>query len=481
MKADRALLALHALACAILVALAVFVLVRSAPHPIESATALHGTRLAAGEKLYTDPRGGGSSFLYPPVFYALIALVERATGDPVSAGRWIGFVAVIAAFATLLALERRAGHSPLPPLAAIVTTLAAFHAGDLYVFGARVDALAGALALGAALVFFRGSDRGDARLAALGIALAVLATFTKQVYVFTVPFLLASLVTSRPRWILGLLALGCGLGMLGYVVVTRTLGAQLIFYTVTMPGSHPRSLAALSWNARSGAWLLGLVACHVLARLLGDGRRLGALRDPRLALSLLGFAVAFVAVAKVGARPNSLVPCVFLSLPWIASPASGSFTRRFIERPILPLAAAVIGVAFGIANATRAADSWTARERSLEAIREVVARTGPRRTFYTDGLIEWHERHETTPFLLESTLDCLGEEPGAWDGFMTRFLAARYELVVVSRVWEYRDGYLAFEDALIKAGYKGVALLPASPPRDAHPDGRPTEVAFYLR
>lgn len=477
MTVPRAIDATHALAVLAFFALGALLAARSAPHLVESATALHGARLAAGEKLYQDPRDGGTAFMYPPGFYVPIAGVERVHRvDPVVAGRAVSLIALAAAALATVVAAWRAGNVT-PGLGAAAVLLAGCHAGEGYAFSARVDALAGTFALAASLAFFEGRERGRVRLAATGVVLGVLAVFTKQVYVWLIPFLLGTLAGARRAWIPGLLALAVVLGAVLCAVVSSVAGEHFFFYAWVMPASHSRSPAMLLFNARSAWGLVALVVGLAGAIAATEERRLGSLGDPRFLLAVAALVASAATAAKVGARANSFLPALFLVVPWLLA------GKSVFERAGLAILLLAVGLWAGAANALRAHDTGRARRQWMADVDSLLASSNLRdaRILFTDPLAHWERSHEGTPLLLESTLDVLEKEPRAFDGFVGRVLDARYDAIVISRTWEYREGYGHFEAALARSGYDARGFIPGTPPRDGSPDGRTPETTLFVR
>ncbi len=477
---------LVAAACGLLFALAAATALLEAPTVCEGGNAVEGMKIAHGIEIYRDPAQGPSAFPYTPFYPLVLAMIESATNaDPVRLGRAVSLAAIVLALALVRGQAQREGRPRAVTLALILWALAALWSIDMIALEAYPNALASAIALAAVLSWQRGLDSGAFRLAALGAALAVLATFTKQTLGWVAVYYLVATLRARGLLWSGRLVL-VSLAATGVFLLFALpfVGTHMIFYTVTSPGAQARSLTLLRENIIYGAPLLGSALVLSLLAAWKAGWRI-ALRDARFHVALLAIVTAVLFSSKIGSRGYALISVPFLVLPWLLREGTelDALRERWIERiPVLPLVC-LLALHPAVQRARSSLDSQKAHARWAKDMQGVVASvTSARRVYYSDAYDNWTLAHELTPEVFEVALEAWSARPTAVNEFFDAFLARKYDVVVLSCAPEYEPNYSGvFDRKLVQAHYDCIAIDRRAQPRSVFQKGFPPESPIYAR
>jgi len=319
------------------------------PFPLEwqeGSMLEHARRMAAGVPVYVEPGLDFAPFPYPPLYHALGALALTATGeggataaapltaDALGSGLTALRAVSLAATLALLVLVAREGaraargasayraspqasasQGSTAPLATIQWSSALLGAGLVAAgagFGgwfldlARVDALALALTLGAALAARRAHTLPAIALAGLVACLAVLA---KQTACVPCAALIAPVAMRSLR--LGTVyvaTLGCSLAAVAIWGDAVTDGWATFTVIDVLSGSPWHRPAILGFPSEA---LLAYAPLVVLFLVAGRSTRRAALREPFVPACALGLgAAAWLGRAHAGGYDNTLLPLV---------------------------------------------------------------------------------------------------------------------------------------------------------------------------
>lgn len=266
----------------------------------------HVARVLGPGAVYAEPSIGFRTFVYPPMYYYVCALVAWFTGTGFLPLRLVSFLASIATMLLMgWMVYRETGRKHLPWIAAGLYA-ASYQAAGFYFDVARVDSLALAFFFGAAyLTRYQQTKWSTVALAAMMSC----SMFTKQTYLAPCLALAPSLLISD--WKRGMaayiltffLTLALGLG------VNYASSGWLFFHAFGAASSH-----GLRYNM---AWPFFLehflLACPVLLGISVTGMLALLRKESRTVLffASLFFAMAFIAyVGRLsdGGAVNALMP-----------------------------------------------------------------------------------------------------------------------------------------------------------------------------
>lgn len=293
---------------------------------MEGGLLIHAQRLLAGQPIYTEPGSGFMPYVYPPLYFVLIALGGALFGLDYAVGRWISTLA-IAATATLLARAVFQRFRQLPvPLLWSGLALGMMAAGYPVTTGwydiIRSDSLALAWCVAAAAVV---ADIPPAEPALTALprwklsllsALMACALFTKQTAVFFVGWLLVFLFFRSRR---AAIAVSAVLTVLCASVLAALLvssSGNYWHYTMVVMRDQPMALGKL----RSGALRLlefapYLAALPIAAALLGARKKLSSESILWLGMLLSSLPAGLLPYAKPGGWDNNFLSTVMLAGP----------------------------------------------------------------------------------------------------------------------------------------------------------------------
>jgi 4-amino-4-deoxy-L-arabinose transferase-like glycosyltransferase len=289
---------------------------------MEGGMAEHVRRILDGRPLYAKPSLEFVSFLYPPLYAGVAAVVSWVVGPGMAPLRLVSFLSSLGVFALLYRIVQQETGSRLAAAAAVGIFAATYDRVGGWLDLARLDSLYLLLLL-AAIALLR-SATSAVRAAGAGLALGA-AFFTKQsALVVAVPLAVAALAAGVRRGVWFTAAAAAAIGG-GTVLLERASGGWFGYYCFELPSRHPRLAGAgLSfWTVD----LLPLAPAVVLAAWL-VGKRVRGRRDgwtvPAAAAGMI--ASSWSVRTMVGAEVNNLLPA-YAAVAMLAACGLGSIER----------------------------------------------------------------------------------------------------------------------------------------------------------
>lgn len=272
----------------------------------------HVERVRAGQPLYVEPTSGFIPFLYPPLYYWIVAFLG---GGPLVA-RAVSIAATFAQGALVWRAARGLGASRLWSCGAIGCFAGCFSYVGYWYDLERSDGLVAALVLASAVVLI--TARGAVGCIVAG-ALAGLACFTKQQAIFYVAGSIGGLVVaSRAKDARGttareVAAFALGGLLVAFVMLFGVRGDWAAYYILKMPRAHGLMWELLGEVVDRDLWLGPLlVATTLIAGLyvfVGVLKQRATRADIVFASILLaGFAAALSSRLHIGGFINVLLP-----------------------------------------------------------------------------------------------------------------------------------------------------------------------------
>lgn len=200
----------------------------------------HIARIRDGKPLYVEPTETFVPFLYPPLYYALVAAVAKFIAIPVAAR----IVSIVATFVALLCTAKAMkdlGASRFWVVLAPLLYLASYRYCGTWFDLERADNLLMAMVLGALVLL---APKRGLGLNILGAILAGGAFFAKQPGLVIGASLVATSALlgdrSGNRWRRGLVLVGVAVATFAipYALLNRASDGWFTYYCVTMPRSH---------------------------------------------------------------------------------------------------------------------------------------------------------------------------------------------------------------------------------------------------
>jgi hypothetical protein len=290
---------------------------------MEGGTLTHALRLARGEPLYAEPSVDFVSFLYTPLYPAVLCVLSKVFGLSYALGRGVSILAFSGALVFLVAAVRGIGRQfeseGLPPLGTTAGLLGAAAVCLAFPFcGAfydlvRCDSLW--LFLVSAGLYVCAPPARTMRGVVLGALLLALAFFTKQT---AAPFMVAAAVsvTLTSGLTRGLVcsAVSFGSTALGILAGQYLTDGWLWIYIYRLHRSH-QTMAERMWSETPRALLdygvvllIPIAACLLAAALR---RRLSRRLFYWSSMAATGLATSAVASATQGAYDNAYIPAVY--------------------------------------------------------------------------------------------------------------------------------------------------------------------------
>jgi hypothetical protein len=289
---------------------------------MEGGTLTHALRLARGQPLYAQPSVDFVSFLYTPLYPALLALLSKLFGLSYVLGRSVSILSFSGSLALLVAAVRgaarpyeseelRAVATASGLLGAAAVCLAFPFCGAFYDL-VRCDSL---WLLWVAAGLYACAPGGSAKRVALGALLLVLGFFTKQT---AAPFMVAAAASV-------LLTSGVGLGLLfsavafgstaaGILAGQYLTGGWLWIYVYRLHQAHETFFEKV-WPETPRVvfdygflLLLPIVAWLLLA---ASRRQLSKRLFHWATMAAAGLATSAVSSATEGAYDNAYIPAVY--------------------------------------------------------------------------------------------------------------------------------------------------------------------------
>jgi len=289
---------------------------------MEGGTLTHALRLARGQPLYAEPSVDFVSFLYTPLYPALLALLSKLLGLTYALGRSVSILSFSGSMALLVAAVRgvarpyesaqlRAVATASGLMGAAAVCLAFPFCGAFYDL-VRCDSL-WLLCVSAGL--YACAPGASTRQLALGALLLVLGFFAKQT---AAPFMVAAaasvLLTSGLRR--GLAFSGAAFGSTAGAILAgqHLTGGWLWIYVYRLHQGHDAFLEKV-WPETPrvlfdyGFLLLGPVVAWLLLAALR--RRLSKRLFHWATMAAAGLATSAVSSATQGAYDNAYIPAVY--------------------------------------------------------------------------------------------------------------------------------------------------------------------------
>jgi Dolichyl-phosphate-mannose-protein mannosyltransferase len=281
---------------------------------LESNSLVEVHRILAGQSLYPAPTAAYVPDGYPPLYFAVSAVVARVVGVSYLSLRLVSLAASVASFALLGRLVQRETGSAAAGTGAAGLFAAVYFNTQTWFDVGRVDSLFLALSVGG-LYAARWMSRTRGAVAA-GALLAA-AALTKQTGLLEGVVVLAVLVPG-PRRRLALAAALTEFTVLGVstLVLGLTSGGWYVYYVFEQMSEH-----ALNDAAISGFWTgyllpaMGIAGC---AALIAVRRAPPVLVAGAVALAVEGY----VALVHSGGGANDLLPA-YLAVALLAGLAMG--------------------------------------------------------------------------------------------------------------------------------------------------------------
>lgn len=323
--AVAALLAVCAWSCGALA----YVFGRAVPFPFElewgeSASLCMAHRLASGQPLYAAPSLEHVAVPYPPLYYALGAVLARWLGWGLPTFRLLSLAAFVATAAGMAWLVRRETANRTAAVVAVGCYAAFFELSGAWYHLARVDSLFVCLLWwGLATLCCARSQR----TVLLAAGLFSLAFLVKQTLLLVLPFLLVIVVVARRRWWVAFVAVLGGLLGLSVLAGDRLSNGWFRFYVFEFQVQRGFHLELATAFLRQAGLPLALVAAAGALAWMRGARQTPqvALRQWPWLLATAGcLAVGLAAIAQPGGAFNNAMP-LFACLGTLAGLGFGFF------------------------------------------------------------------------------------------------------------------------------------------------------------
>lgn len=317
---DRVAIAIAMAAGAAIVAQYFYIAAATIGHPfqlewMEGGMLEVAARVRDGEPLYVAPSVDYVPYIYPPLYFAIVAALSPLLGLELWTARLVSFAATVGVGVLAFDHVRRVTGSRWLAACAPLLYVATYELAGRWLHIARVDALA-LCWLYAAMWALRFGGRARSAIAA-GL-LAALAFSTKQSALFAlVPTIAIAALVDRRRSLIALATFAVAAIVTTALLQTMSSGWYL-YYLFELPRQHELVLAhAAAGLATRLAWLAPAVL--VIARALIPRRGSQSTLDLRDVGVFVGLtATALISFIHSGAYQNVLLP-MFLAIA-IATP-----------------------------------------------------------------------------------------------------------------------------------------------------------------
>ena len=203
---------------------------------MEGGMLVHAFRLNEGLPLYSAPEADFVSFVYPPGYASVLALVSTFTGLDYGPGRMISIVSTLTAAALITALVARHGRSWLLGLCGAALYLGCFNASGGFYDLVRPDALSLALLAGSIAIGLE-DRKGAPETAGLLLCASFLCKHNAAAYGF--PLLAGIWVRSGPWAGFRFVAASAGPAIVFTSLLNWQSSGRFLDYIIRVPGSHP--------------------------------------------------------------------------------------------------------------------------------------------------------------------------------------------------------------------------------------------------
>jgi len=346
---------------------------------MEGESLAHLDRVLHGLPLYAKPSLEFTPFIYPPLYFTVVAWVARVIGPGLSALRLVSLAASLGTLALVYAYVRSASTRRGPAVLAACLFAAAYRQGGAWLDLGRVDALFLCL-MAAGAVAARRPGRAWLAGAAAGVLFA-LAALTKQSALFIAAPVAAALLVAD--WRRGVAFVAAFAALFGGAVLAldRASGGWFRFYVFDLPRDHP-----IIGQLLRGFWIQDLMGPLGIAVALGAAHFFAAPARPRwralvldgvlcAALVLTGYATR----VRVGSFINVVLPAYLgvsllfgLGLATLASRrGTGADARRAEAFVALLVVAQLALLAYKPWQQLPSAADRAAGEQIVESLRRV--------------------------------------------------------------------------------------------------------------
>jgi len=217
----------------------------------ESNTFMPILRVLQGKPIYSPPSYDFVPTTKTPLYYYIVALFSKLTGQIMFSMRLVSVLASLSVFITIYALCRVRQISPLTSIGAVGLFAASYAVTGYWFDVGRVDSLFLALLLAGYLLTIIKTKQDNA-VGVLAGFVVFLSFATKQLALLAVPFLLLNLILER-RW-MKTLYLGISF-MLSWTIFVVTMNivtkGWFWIYIYEIPSAHPFSWKIITcdfWN-----------------------------------------------------------------------------------------------------------------------------------------------------------------------------------------------------------------------------------------
>jgi len=272
----------------------------------------HVERVRAGSPLYVAPSAGFVPFLYPPLYYWVVALL----GGSALAARLVSIGSVVAQAVCAFFVAGRVGAKGHTRFLAPGIIVASFSYVGFWYDVERSDMLCGALLVGGAFVLLRARGAAGHVVAGVVLASSVLCKQQASFYIAGAAGALgvaALTKRARVRDVLAFVAAAGAMTALLFAVAAQREGAWFVYYVFRMPGAHglmPELAPATLPRDVGQGWLLFGATLAFLASAAVRLRRGKVSRGELVLAGMLGaaFAAAIASRLHIGGWINVLHP-----------------------------------------------------------------------------------------------------------------------------------------------------------------------------
>lgn len=262
-------------------------------------------RVLAGQPMYQAPDVDYVPYIYPPLYFVVVAAPAAIVGVDLWVARGVSLLAVLGVCALLYRAARRETGERWHGLASTAIFLAGYELTGRWLHLARVDSLY-LLLLVAGVVVLRRDD--GVRASAVAGLVWSLAFLTKQTTALFVAPILISVALVAPRRAVALLAGFALPSLLATVLLSATTGGWFVYFAFELPATHDVALldaaAYLGRHAPALAPAALVATAAVLARVRRDRER----HAPLLGVLAGGALATLVGFAHTGSHLNALLP-----------------------------------------------------------------------------------------------------------------------------------------------------------------------------
>jgi len=228
---------------------------------MEGAMVDHAIRVIAGQPIYTAPSLDFVAWLYPPLYYFVVAAVMKLTGIGFFAGRIVSFLSTLLTAFMLGWMVKRQTANRIFAFLTIALYFATYHATGFYFDIVRNDAFFTFLIVVSVIPAFF-NNRGAPYLSGLILALAF---FTKQQAIFFLPPLAIFFWLRNRKSGMEFLLSALVLGVLSILVLNAATHGWSNYYMFAIPHAKEVDFSAIRMFDVFPDYALGPFAVSFLA------------------------------------------------------------------------------------------------------------------------------------------------------------------------------------------------------------------------